>query len=131
LRLALEILVLTIGTGAILSLLPRRPRRARVRGGAVTTRRPADLERFERLVTISATASAVHLRLRPVLREIAAARLGRRGISLDGSPGDARPILGEDLWELVRPDRPRPADPRGPGISLAQLTAFTDRLEDL
>ena len=130
-RLALEILVLAIGAGAILSLLPRGARSARVRARAVPTRRPGDLERFERLVANSDTASAVHLRLRPALREIAAARLGSRGISLDRSPGDARRILGEDLWELLRPDRPRPADPRAPGMKLAQLTELTDRLEDL
>jgi hypothetical protein len=80
---------------------------------------------------LRSTAAEVHLRIRPLLSEIAVARLSRRGVRLDRSPGDAGELLGEPLWKLVRPDRPRPEDPRGPGMTLEELEQMTDRLEQL
>jgi hypothetical protein len=69
--------------------------------------------------------------LRPLLREIAAARLNRRRVRLVRNADEARAMLGDDLWEIVRPGRPRPADPRARGVSLEQLAQMTDRLERL
>lgn len=130
--LALEILTLALGAVAMLVAIPAAPQRRRSKPRPAPPLRPEDLERVERLVvTGRSTAAEVHLRLRPVLREIAAARLRRRGVQLNLSRSDARELLGEELWELVRPDRPRPEDLRGPGISLELLAAMTDRLEAL
>jgi hypothetical protein len=70
----------------------------------------------------------VHTTLRPLLVEIAATRLGRRRAR---SPADAKALLGDELWDLVRPDRPRPEDPAGPGLSVEQLEQMTRRLEQL
>ena len=52
-----------------------------------------------------------HTRLRPVLVEIAEARLVRRGLRLERDVEEARRLLGPAAWELVRPDRPAPRGP--------------------
>ena len=85
---------------------------------------------LERRVAL-ATAAAVHVhfRLRPILREIASARLAARGIDLDRDSDGARAVLGERLSELVRADRERPADAFAPGISLAELEEHVATLE--
>jgi hypothetical protein len=91
--------------------------------------RPAEVERLERELTM-ATASSfdLHARLRPTLREIAAIRLATRGVRLDD---DGEELLGEELWELVRPDRRPPTDRHAPGISPKGLRAAVERLEAL
>jgi hypothetical protein len=131
-ELAIEILVLAIGAIAMLIVLPTVPKRRRRVSRARRRSGPEDLERLEQLVvTGRASAGEVHVRLRPLLAEIAAARLARQRVLLDRDPDRARAFLGDELWELVRLDRPRPEDPRGPGISLERLAAMTDRLERL
>jgi hypothetical protein len=90
------------------------------------------LERAENVVTIAvASAGDTHFRLRPMLREIAAAGLHGRGVDLDGDPEAARTVLGEETWELVRPDRPRPENAFGPGIPADALERVLARLEEL
>jgi hypothetical protein len=125
--LALEILTFAMGAVAMVLLLPRRPRRRSSRPPPPPIR-PADLERLERVVTERLTASGVHASLRPLLVEIAATRLGRRRAL---TAADAKALLGDELWDLVRPNRPLPADPAGPGLSLNQLEQITERLEQL
>jgi hypothetical protein len=88
------------------------------------------LERLSRLAT--ATAADVHFRLRPLLRELAAARLQLQwGIELDRDADEARRLLGEDLYAVVRPDREPPVDRFGPGMPVEQLAAFVRRLESM
>jgi hypothetical protein len=90
------------------------------------------LDRAESLVMIAVSnAGDVHWRLRPVLREVAAAGLHGRGVDLDGDPAAARAVLGEEAWQLVRPDRPRPPDVFAPGIAPAELDRVLVVLEDL
>ncbi len=73
---------------------------------------------------------AVHFRLRPQLREIAAAGLAMQaGIELDREPERAEQRLSPETWELVRPDRPRPEREGTSGISTSSLTAVVDELE--
>ncbi len=129
--LALEIITLVLGAVAIVFVLPPGRRVSWPRRRRKPPQRPTDLARMERLVMLRASASEVHLRLRPPLREIALARLSSRGVRLDYNPIEAKELLGDQLWELVRPDRPRPEDPRGPGITFEELEAMTDRLEQL
>lgn len=131
-RLAAEILAVIAGAIAMLVAIPRVATRKRVRRRRDQGLRPADLVRLERLVvTGRSSAGDVHQRLRPVLREVAAARLRPHGVWLDRSPERARGLLGEELWELVRADCPRPAEPRAPGISFEQLSDAIARLERL
>lgn len=90
--------------------------------------RPPQLERLERELTMaSATAFDLHARLRPQLREIAAMRLAARGVRLE----DAEDVLDEELWELVRPDRPPPANRHAEGIPPAELRRAVEALEAL
>jgi hypothetical protein len=95
-----------------------------------TRARPTSLARIEREVTLATgTAFDVHYRLRPIVRSVAAGLLLRRGIDLERSPAQARPLLGEDVWELVRPDRPAPDDRTAPGHELAAIERAVDSLE--
>jgi hypothetical protein len=80
------------------------------------------------------TRSALHLhvRLRPVLREIAAHRLWMRfGVDLDREHGRARELVGANAWELVRPDRPPPSDRLARGPAPADLRVVVEELERL
>ena len=122
--------MLVVALGVWLARVPSA-RRPRERPPARPRRTlPGDLGAVTDLVTgHRSTAADVHRHVRPLLREISAARLARRGIGLDRDPEPARDLLGEDLWELVRADRPAPVTRDAPGMTLAELTAFTDRLE--
>ena len=93
--------------------------------------RPAQLARIERTVALAAASSFdLHYRLRPLLREIAAHRLAsRRGVDLDGAPAEARAVLGEELWDLVRPDREPPDDRLARGLPLARVRSALAALE--
>jgi hypothetical protein len=94
--------------------------------------RPAELERIERAVALgSSHAGDRHARLRPVLREVAAALLARRGVALDVAPERARELLGDEAYELVRPDAPRPERPFDPGVPAAELRRAVESLERL
>ncbi len=131
-KLALELATLVIGAIALIALVPRVPPRARRRRRPAAPQRPQSVERIERLVLTSRyTAGEVHGRLRPLLRQITTPLLRRRGVQLDGEPERARALLGDELWELVRAERPRPEDPRVPDIGLEQLTQMVERLERL
>jgi hypothetical protein len=116
---------------ALLDALPL-PRRYRGARPQPATAEPADLARIERAVA-SGTASAgdLHLRLRPILRDIAIDGLRRRGVELDADPARARELLADDTWQLVRPDRPAPADAFARGLSPDQLDRVIDDLEAL
>ena len=94
---------------------------------------PAALVRLEReLVLGSSTVGDASRRLLPRLRGIAATRLAtRHGIELDRRPDEAHAVLGDDVWDLLRPDRPRPDDPNARGIPRSRIAAVVDRLEAL
>lgn len=69
--------------------------------------------------------------LRPLLVPIAAARLGRRGVDMALAPQRAQELLGDVLWEIVRPDRPSAAHRVGGGLAGDDLRAAIERLEQL
>jgi hypothetical protein len=89
------------------------------------------LARLEReLAMATGTAFDAHFRLRPLLREIAAHRLAtRRGLRLDSGSQAVRQALGDPVWELVRPDRPRPRNHAAPGLELPDVAAAIETLE--
>jgi hypothetical protein len=73
-----------------------------------------------------------HIRLRPVLREIAAHRLrSRYGVELDREPARARELVPARAWAVVDPDRPPPEDRLAPGPTIQSLSAVVDELERL
>ena len=95
--------------------------------------RPPELIRIEREITLGAgTAAHLHRRLLPLLREAAATRLAaRHHIDFERRPEDARRLLGEDAWDVLRPDRPEPLDRNGPGLSLRRIGGVVRTLEQL
>jgi hypothetical protein len=98
-----------------------------------TASQPVELLRVERDLELGiAGAGNAHHRLLPTLREAAAARLAsRHGVELERRPDAARELLGEDVWELLRPDRPEPADRFDPGVPRDEVAAVIERVESL
>lgn len=94
---------------------------------------PEELMRMDREIVLGiADADHAHRRLLPLLRSTAAARLAaRHGVELDRRPESARALLGDEVWELLRPDRPAPADRHGPGVPREQIAAAIERVESL
>ena len=106
---------------------------AALRRPATTAEQPMELTRVENMLELgSAFAGNAHQRLLPLLRTVAAARLSsRHGIELDRRPEAARALLGEEAWDLLRPDRPEPADRFARGIPRARVAALIERVESL
>jgi hypothetical protein len=132
-NVTLHIYVFLLGAMLMLGIVaaagdsvPRRRRSELDRALAERARpdgRLPELERTEREVTLAtATAYDLHFRLLPHLREIAQCRLER------GGKTSAPETLGP-WWELLRPDRPEPADRFAPGIKQAELRALVADLE--
>jgi hypothetical protein len=91
--------------------------------------RPPELVRIEREITLAASSAGhLHLRLLPLLREVASAKLG---VDLELRSERAKTLLGDDAWKLLRPDRPPPEDRTAPGLPLRRLRELVDTLERL
>jgi hypothetical protein len=87
-----------------------------------------ELDRLGRELSLGTqSAFDFHVRLRPVLQEIAEARLAARGRRLE----DAEGILGPEAWELVRPDKPPPTNRHAPGADPAAVHRLVDALEKI
>jgi hypothetical protein len=135
-----QAVVMAVGAIVLVVLVPGaaarpgpRPRRLR-RPARLTRRRrrtTPDLAAIDRLLALSlASAEDEHLRLRPLVLEIATQRLAdHTGVRIDAAPEAAAAILGQETWELVRPDRERPADRRARGMSPQRLHAVVESLE--
>jgi hypothetical protein len=137
-ELELDVYILASGGLALLLLagvardaypLEGEPEIARaLQRDAEEPQRPAELERLERELTMAtATAFDLHVRLRPLLRQVAGVRLAARGVRLE----DGEAVLGEELWQLVRADAPPPTDRNATGIDPAALRRAVDALEAL
>lgn len=107
--------------------------RRRLQRAAPSRRVNDELARMEGVVVESlSSASGVHRRLRPLVRDIVEDELAvTSGLQLERDAGRVRVVVGEDLWELIRPDRPFPTDGFGPGMRLAELVALVEALEGL
>ena len=94
----------------------------------------SQLEKIEQALTAASwNESHLYESLRPLVREIVEARLRRHHrVDLDRSPGRAHAILGDGYaWNLVRPEREPPSDPRARGWSRGELEKLIDELEAL
>jgi hypothetical protein len=135
-RLAAEIALVVLTAAALASCVALLPtgatRRHRVRR-APASLRPAQLVALERLViTAGTSAMQVHAYLRPRLIEITSYRLAARGQALDRIPdGVGRELLGDRLWDIVRPGRPLPEDRNAPGVRPEELATMLEVLERL
>jgi hypothetical protein len=131
---ALTVVAVLVAAGAVRALSETLPplRRAAAAPASTVGEGTGDRERLDRVVSgATSHAGDVHLRLRPILREIAADGLRRSGVELDAQPRAAQALLAPDTWELVRPDRPRPDDAFARGLAPARLNAVLDDLEAL
>jgi hypothetical protein len=131
---ALTVVAVLVAAGAVRALSETLPplRRAAAAPASTVGEGTGDRERLDRVVSgATSHAGDVHLRLRPILREIAADGLRRRSVDLPPQPRAAQALLAPDTWELVRPDRPRPDDAFARGLAPARLNAVLDDLEAL
>lgn len=139
--LALRIYALVL-SGAALVLVLRALRRAypretplRGRSGRPDPPRtvPGMLARLEQETALGVASSFdLHFRLRPRLRTLASELLAsRRGVLLDESPEEARALLGDEAWGLVRADRPAPEDRLARGLAINDLGRVVESLERL
>jgi hypothetical protein len=131
---ALTVVAVLVAAGALRALVQTLPplRRAAPGSASALGEGTGDREHLDRVVSAATShAGELHLRLRPVLREIAASGLRRRGVDLDDQPQAAQELLAPETWELVRPDRPRPDDAFARGLAPARLNAVLDDLEAL
>ncbi|MGH2883258.1 MAG: hypothetical protein ACRDPA_11270 [Solirubrobacteraceae bacterium] len=122
-----------LGVAICVALLPTpRPLRRRWAAPAGLPR-PQQLIALERLVGTAATSAvAAHAYLRPQLVEIVSRRLGVRGQTLARMPeATGRELLGDQLWDLVRPGRPFPEDRHGPGVGPRELSAMLEVIRRL
>jgi hypothetical protein len=112
---------------------PARRFEAALRERKQTVSEPEELLRMDReLVLGSADADHASRRLLPLLRKAATARIAaRHGFELERRPEAAHALLGDDAWELLRPDRPEPADRHGPGVPQKEIAAVIARIEAL
>ena len=140
---ALAIWLVIVTALALAALL----RYSRARGGPVpasrfeqalrkrkpTTAQPEELLRMEREILLGiADADHAHRQLLPLLRTTVAARLAaRHGLEPDRRPELERELLGDEVWELLRPDRPEPTDRHGPGLREEQVVAVIEKVESL
>jgi hypothetical protein len=112
---------------------PASPFEQALRARKPAAAQPEELLRMDREIVLgSADADHAHRRLLPLLRATAAARIAaRHGFELARRPEAARALLGEDVWELLRPDRPEPEDRHAAGVSQARIAAVIERVESL
>ena len=131
-EIALVVLA-AIGVAVCVALLPGRPPTPRRRVRALVAPRPDQLVALERLAMSAGTSAVqVHAYLRPVLVEIASRRLAAHGRDLDRMPeASGREVLGDRLWDIVRPGRPFPEDRNAPGVTPQELGAMLEVLERL
>jgi hypothetical protein len=141
--LEIDIYVLLIGSMAVATaVLAIREAFPPARGSGIAAAlaveppppvRPPDLVRTERLLTMgTSTAFDFHYRLRPILREVAEQRLAdRRGLRLDAGSPEVQEALGEELWELVRPDREAPDERFRADVDREAVERAVERLESL
>ena len=125
-----------IAFAVVVSLISTRDLAARAVLQPRHVRRAVDSPPLEQLHQVGRALTAaqaseygVDRDLRPLFRPIAAMRLARRGVDLDRHPEEARALLGEQLWELVRAGRARGSNRVAGGISTAGLEGLIERLE--
>lgn len=119
--------MLTIRDLAASTCLPTRPRKRTPDSAALEQLRQIN----EALAASRLSRFGIDRDLRPLLRPIAAMRLDRRGVNLDHNPDEARGLLGEALWDLVRTDLETSSNLRAGGLSSTQLQGAIEHLEQV
>lgn len=102
--------------------------------GAEESGPPPGLVSLELAVRFGATTSGdYHVRLRPVLTELARQHLAAKGVRLDAPRHRERAeaLLGPEVYDLVRPGVDPPDDRFGPGPGVRAIAHVTGTLERL
>ena len=122
-----------IAVAVCVTLLPSPQPLRRRRTAAPVPSRPQQLLALERLVITSGPSAVwVHAYLRPVLTGLVSHRLAARGQTLDRIPeAVGREVLGDRLWDIVRPGRPFPPNRHAPGLEPQELGAMLEVIERL
>lgn len=122
-----------VAVATCVSLLPAPLPLLRRRSVAPGSPRPQQLVALERLVTTAgASAVSLHAYLRPLLIEVVSYRLAGRGAVLERMPeAVGREVLGDRLWEIVKPGRQFPEDRHGPGVRPEELGAMLEVIRQL
>ena len=109
---------------------PPRPWRRQKRRAPVL---PDELEALQLAIEVGLTSEFErHYRLRPVMVDTAAGLLLRRhDLDLERDQERVAGLLGPQLWELVRPDRPEPPGRGRIELERSELVAVVDSLEAL
>jgi len=129
----LAVLALLVIRGALAP--PAEPRPAR-RKGPLPGVRGDDFPAFRKIAADLAWAGSSRRHydyvVSPLLRRLlASVLLERHRLDLARHPDQARRLIGEELWPLVDPSRPRSEDSDAAGVDLATLRLMVDRLEGL
>jgi hypothetical protein len=129
---AYEAVVVSVGIVALASLAISVPTETPSRSSNAGRRVPPQLHRIERIVRFAkSTAVDADRRLYPLLRnQTQELLLSRGGIDLDKDPEAARSVLGEVVWDRIRPDRPTSEDRTAPGDDLADIAAVVGAIEE-
>jgi hypothetical protein len=111
-------------------------RRIRPRRASPAVVRPSDFPAYAKISSDLgwAPVSRWHYDhgLRPLLSRLFESVLAERHrMDLTADPERARSVVGDDIWPLIDPSRPRSFDSRAPGTDLRTLTRIVDRLEQL
>jgi hypothetical protein len=123
-------LATALAVAAALQLRPARKQPPPPRGW--DERMPLRLRQIVHILRESEQSElGVDRSLRPLLVPIVAARLGRRGVDMARAPRRAQELLGDRLWEIVRPDRTPAANRVGRGLADDDLREAIERLEQL
>jgi hypothetical protein len=142
-EVVLDVYLLFLGAVALLALVRTlrvaqpgsgdSPFERALRPPRLREQRPPELVRLEQHLALSVTSAFdVHFRLRPAVRDVAGQRLwARHSIDLEADTERSEAKLGPAAWELVRPDRPPPPDPFGPGLNLQQIEQVVTELEGI
>lgn len=125
-------LVLATALAAAAALQLRPSRRQQTTPSAPDQKLPLRLRQIVNALQESEQSEyGVDRSLRPVLVPIASARLSRHGVEPALAPRRAQELLGDELWEIVRPDRPSAAYRVGGGLAADDLRRAIERLEQL
>jgi len=125
--------LIVLALGALRRALPLQVPLATSQRTAPQAQPPAAIGRLDAEIALGvASAYDYHHRLRLRLHAVTSGLLAsRRRVVLDREPAEARRILGEDTWNLVRDDQQLPADrlARGPSrAALADAVATLERI---
>ncbi len=122
--------VWALASAALLGWTYADPPRRRFIRSRPNLQQVPDLVSLEHAIEFSrATAFDLHYRLRPRLVKLAEERFAAKGLDPRTRPAACRALVGDEAWEILRPDVPAPPRRGGPGIPFNTLRRVVERLD--